>query len=177
MELQETPPWQKNECRNTSLSSTNFYGTLSPTDTSLEMGPRSLSTMSSSQISTSSSSSLSMDFAQPSSSGQHSTTPTSPDQSKSSVGHVQSPQQLPQSHGSPSGSSQSTAAACFHPSDQPRLEPTHISMPPKAQVVYPVTSKVVSGVEFQPSGKKNIVHSTGKNAGHYVDQGRLLCCK
>lgn len=175
MELQEKPPWQKEEeHRNTSLSLTSSYGTLSSTsDTSclqMQGPPQSLSTLSSSQTLPSSSSSLSssqsMDSSQTSSSGRHSTTTsTSTEQPRSLVGYVQSPQKFPQSHGSPSGSSQSTlaAAAYIHPSDQPRLEPAHISMPPNTQVVYPVTSKVVPGVGFQTSGKKNNVCSAGKN--------------
>lgn len=166
MELHEKPPWQREEeHRHTSLSSTNSSGTLSSTDTSLEMGPRSLSAaLSSSQTlpSPSSSSSMSMDSSQ----SRHSTTPTSShDQSNFLVGHnMQLPQRPPPSHGSPSGSSQSpvAAAACFA---QPRLEPSaQISMPPKAQVVFPVTGKAVPGVVFQPSGKTNIVHSAGKDA-------------
>ena len=174
MELQEKPPWQKEEeHRNTSLSSS--YGTLSSTtDASclqMQGPPRSLSTLSSSQTlpsssSSSPSSSQSMDFSQTSSSGRHSTTTsTSTEQPRSLVGCVQSPQKFSQSHGSPSGSSQSTlaAAAYIHPSDQPRLEPAHISMPPNTQVVYPVTSKVVPGVGFQTSRKKNNVCSAGKN--------------
>ena len=141
IELQEMPPWQRESNRNTSLSSINSYGSLSSTDTSFEAGPQSLPTMSSSQTPTSSSSSLSMDSPRPLSSGQHSTTPTSSDQSKSS-GCVQSSRTLSWSHASASGSS--------HPSDQPKLEPAHTTVPSNAQVVYSV------------SGKKNILHSAGK---------------
>ncbi len=43
-----------------------------------------------------------------------------------------------------------------------------ISMPSKAQMVYPVPGKGVSGVIFQPSGKKNIMHSAGKDACIHV---------
>lgn len=78
---------------------------------------------------------------------------------------MQLPQRPLPSHGSPSGSNQSpvaaAAAACFA---QPKLEPSaQISMPSKAKVVYPVTGKAVPGVIFQPSGKTNIVQSTGKD--------------
>ena len=150
IELQEMPPWQRESNRNTSLSSINSYDSPSSTDTSFEAGPQSLPTMSSSQASTSSSSSLSMDSPRPSSSGQHSTTPTSSDQSKSS-GCVQSSRTLSWSHASASGSSQPSVIGHFHPSDQPKLEPAHTTMPSNAQVVYSV------------GGKKNILHSAGKN--------------
>jgi hypothetical protein len=46
-----------------------------------------------------------------------------------------------------------------------------ISIPSKAQVVYPVPGKVVSGVVFQPSGKKNIMHSAGKDTCVHVSGG------
>ena len=158
IECREEPPWLREVNRNTSFTSIDSSSPLSSTDTSFEMGPQSLPTMSSQTPS--SSSSMSMDSSHPSSSGQQSTTATSYDQSKASG---QPPQQLPQSHISPSSSGQ-PAPAHFQPSYQPKLEPMRVCMPPEAQIVAnKMGAGEISGPGLlQQSGTKNILYCAGR---------------
>ena len=163
---QEDPPWLRKVNRNTSFSSVDSYGPVSSTDTSFEMGPQSLPTLTSQTSSCSISSSLSSNSSQTLSS----TTLSSCDQSKP-LGQL--PKDIPHSRDSASDSSRPTATVItsFHPSSvQPKLEPAHTTMPPIAQVVYPITSKRVGAGEavdrvggiLQTTGMKSILYSAGK---------------